>query len=330
MSYLSVQGIPKRSVYTRPYNRDIDPFGNISPIHPLHPMRKMETIVVSSLREMEDLVFIGTDIPNLIGDNGAYSYATSDAPDPKPEISIRIEDIGAGILREDSGVGILRFAATTIIPIETYQATNVSEAVKGILTRRLDVLESRFWIQIFNISGFLLTLPSEPQTFREIFALSKAFLARIVPTNSFDVLLSPRAFGSAVFENMLASSIVSSHTENQIASGNLNLVPFVGESWTTLELVSVYPSNFPALCKRYIYEIYHDEIVVDETEDRNYRRVTAERYFLPVIPRDYYYNQGNYFAAPIVTLRGNIAISNIASFYSANTLNNLNYITSVT
>jgi hypothetical protein len=92
----------------------------------------------------------------------------------------------------------------------------------------------------------------------------------------------------------------------------------------------VYPSNFPALCKRYIYEIYHDEIVVDETEDRNYRRVTAERYFLPVIPRDYYYNQGANFAAPIVTLSGNIAISNIASFYSANTLNNLNYVTSVT
>jgi hypothetical protein len=166
----------------------------------------METIVVSSLREMEDLVFIGTDIPNLIGDNGAYSYATSDDPDPKPEISIRIED------SEDSRVGILRFAATTIIPIETYQATNVSEAVKGILTRRLDVLESWFWTQIFNISGFLLPLPSLPQTFREIFALSKAFLARIVPTNSFDALLSPRAFGAAVFENMLASSIVSSHT----------------------------------------------------------------------------------------------------------------------
>jgi hypothetical protein len=281
----------------------------------------METIVVSSLREMERIVVIGTDIPNLVLDNGAFNYATSDGTDPKPEIDIRIED---------RDLGIFRLAATTTIPVETYQATNVSEAVRGILTRRLDVLESQFWAQIYNILGFLLPLPSAPQTFREIFALSKAFLARIVPTNSFDVLLSPRAFGSAVFENMLASSIVSSHTENQIASGNLNLVPFVGESLTTIEPVSVYPSNFPALCKRYIYEIYHDEIVVDETEDRNYRRVTAERYFLPVMPRDYYYNQGDYFAAPIVTLRGNIAISNIASFYSDDTFNNLNYVTSVT
>jgi hypothetical protein len=281
----------------------------------------METIVVSSLREMEHIVVIGTDIPNLVLDNGAFNYAASDDTDPKPEIDIRIED---------RDLGIFRLAATTTIPVETYQATNVAEAVRGILTRRLDVLESQFWAQIYNYFGFLLPLPSVPQTFREIFALSKAFLARIVPTNSFDALLSPRAFGAAVFENMLASSIVSSHTENQIASGNLNLVPFVGESWTTFELVSVYPSNFPALCKRYIYEIYHDEIVVDETEDRNYRRVTAERYFLPVIPRDYYYNQGANFAAPIVTLRGNIAISNIASFYSDDTFNNLNYVTSVT
>jgi len=321
MSFLSIQGLPSRKAYIRQYERDIDPFGNISPVHPLHPMRKMETIAVSSLREMEHIVVIGTDIPNLVLDNGAFNYATSDDPDPKPEIDIRIEDID---------LGIFRLAATTTIPVETYQATNVAEAVRGILTRRLDVLESQFWAQIYNILGFLLPLPSAPQTFREIFALSKAFLARIVPTNSFDALLSPRAFGAAVFENMLASSIVSSHTENQIASGNLNLVPFVGESSITLELVSVYPSNFPALCKRYIYEIYHDEIVVDETEDRNYRRVTAERYFLPVIPRDYYYNQGNYFAAPIVTLRGNIAISNIASFYSDDTFNNLNYVTSVT
>jgi len=321
MSFLSIQGLPSRKAYIRQYERDIDPFGNISPVHPLHPMRKMETIVVSSLREMEHIVVIGTDIPNLVLDNGAFNYATSDDPDPKPEIDIRIED---------RDLGIFRLAATTTIPVETYQAINVAEAVKGILTRRLDVLESWFWTQIFNISGFLLPLPSLPQTFREIFALSKAFLARIVPTNSFDALLSPRAFGAAVFENMLASSIVSSHTENQIASGNLNLVPFVGETLTTFEPVSVYPSNFPALCKRYIYEIYHDEIVVDETEDRNYRRVTAERYFLPVIPRDYYYNQGANFAAPIVTLMGNIAISNIASFYSANTLNNLNYVTSVT
>ena len=321
MSLLSIQGLPSQKAYIRQYERDIDPFGNISPVHPLHPIRKMETIVVSSLREMEYIVAIGTDIPDLVLDNGAFYYATSDDTDPKPEIDIRIED---------RDFGIFRLAATTTIPVETYQATNVSEAVKGILTRRLDVLESQLWALIYNSWGFLLPLPSAPQTFREIFALSKAFLARIVPTNSFDALLSARAFGAAVFENMLASSIVSSHTENQIASGNLNLVPFVGETLTTFEPVSVYPSNFPALCKRYIYEIYHDEIVVDETEDRNYRRVTAERYFLPVIPRDYYYNQGANFAAPIVTLRGNTAINNIGSYYSTNTLNNLNYVTSVT
>jgi len=321
MSSLSIQGLPNQRAYTRQYERDIDPFGNISPIHPLHPMRKMETIVVASLREMEDLLLIGVDIPNLISDNGAFSYATDDSPDPKPEIDIRIVD---------NYNGMLRLATTTTIPVETYQATNINEAVRGILTRRLDVLESQFWAQSFGVLGFLLPLPSAPQTFREIFALSKAFLARIVPTNSFDVLLSPRAFGAAVFENMLAPSIVSSHTENQIAAGSLNLVPFAGESWSAFELISVYPSTFPSVCRRYIYERYYDEVVVDENEDRNYRRITAERYFLPVIPRDYYYNQGDYFAAPIVTLRGNMAINNIGSYYSTNTLNNLDYVTSVT
>ena len=320
MSFLSVYGLPSQKAYIRQYERDIDPFGNISPIHPLHPMRKMETIVVSSLRDMEDIVQVGVDMPNLVGDNGAFDYATSDNVEPKPEIDIRIEEFS---------LGIFRLATTTTTPLEIYQATNISEAIKGILTRRLDVLESQFWAQLFSALGFLLPPPSAPQTFREIFALSKAFLARIVPTNSFDVLLSPRAFGAAVFENMLASSIVSSYTENQIASGNLNLVPFAGESWSIFEPVSVYPSIFPSVCRRYIYERYYDEVVVDENEDRNYRRITAERYFLPVIPRDYYYNQGEYFAAPIVTLRGNIAINNIGSYYSTDTLNNLNYVTSV-
>jgi hypothetical protein len=269
---------------------------------------------------MEDLLLIGVDILNLVSDNGAFSYATDDSPDPKPEIDIRILD---------SYGEMFRLATTTTIPVETYQATNISEVIKGILTRRLDILESQFWARIFNIFSFLLSLPAAPQTFREIFALSKAFLSRIVPTNSYDVLLSPRAFGAAVFENMLSSSIISSHTENQIAAGNIQLIPFAGEGWTRVEFISVYPSILPTLCKRYIYDRYYDEIVVDESGDRNYRRITAERYFLPLIPRDYYYNLGRYFAAPIVTIRGDTAINNIETFYSADTLNNLYYVTRV-
>jgi hypothetical protein len=221
-------------------------------------------------------------------------------------------------------------ATTTTIPIDTYRTTTISEAIRGLLTRRLDILESHYWALLFNNAGFILPLPAAPQTFREIFALARAFLARIVPTNSFDVILSPKAFGAAIFENMLASTIISSHTENQLASGDLTLVPFAGESLNTFELVSVYPSTFPSLCRRYIYELYHDEIVVDKHEDRNYRRITAERYFLPVIPRDYYYMLGDYFAAPIVTMRSNIAINNIADYYSTNTFNNLQYVTSIT
>jgi hypothetical protein len=270
---------------------------------------------------MEDIVQVGVDIPNLVGDNGAFNYATSGDVEPKPEINIRIEEVS---------LGIFRLAATTTTPVEVYQATNISEAIKGILTRRLDILESQFWVRIFNLASFLLPVPAAPQTFREIFALSKAFLSRIVPTNLYDVLLSPRAFGAAVFENMLSPSLISSHTENQIAAGNIHLIPFAGGSWTTFEPISVYPSILPTLCKRYIYGRYYDEIVVDASGDRNYRRITAERYFLPLIPRDYYYNQGDYFAAPIVTILGDTAINNIETFYSANTLNNLNYVTSVT
>jgi hypothetical protein len=321
MSFINFQGLPSIKAYTRPYDRDVDPFGNISVIHPLHPMRKMETIVVSSLREMEDVIQIGVDIPNLISDNGAYYYATSEANNPKPEIQIRVEEYGTIFFR---------LAATTNIPTETYSAEGVNQAIKGILTRRLDALEAQIWARLFVLGGFVLTTPTAPQTFRELFALAKAFLSRIAPTDSFDAILSPRAFGAAIFENMLASNIEASYTEHQVASGKLNLIPFAGTSITTLELVAVYPSYFPSFCRRYIYELYYDNVVIDNVSDRNYRRITAERYVLPLLPRDYYYNSGGYFAAPIVVLRGQYAISNIASYYSIDTLNNLDYVTTVT
>jgi len=318
MSFVGFRGIPALRVYTRPYEKDIDPFGNISIIHPLHPMRKMETIPVSSLREMEDIALIGADITNLTSDNGAFYYAVNEDADPKPEINIRIEE---------NGPRILRLATTTNIPLDTYRTAGISEAIKGILTRRLDALEAQIWAAVFISGGFILPLPTAPQTFRELFALAKAFLARIAPTNSFDALLSPRAFGAAVFENMLSPSIESSYTENQVASGNLHLIPFAGESLTSFEPVAVYPSYFPSLCRRYIYERYYDELVVDEAEDRNYQRITAERYLLPLMPRDYYYNVGGYFAAPVAVIRGQNAINNIGSYYSASAFNNLNYVT---
>jgi hypothetical protein len=321
MSFIGFQGLPSIKVYTRQYDRDIDPFGNISIIHPLHPMRKAETIVVSSLREMEWAIQVGVDIPSLISDNGAYYYATNDDVDPKPEIQVRIMEYGTRIIR---------LATTTNIPIDTYRTEGISDAINGILTRRLNALEAQFWAYTFVYSGFILPLPSAPQTFRELFALSKAFLARIAPTNSFDVILSPRAYGAAIFENMLATNIVASHTEHQIASGNLNLIPVAGVDMTSFELVVVYPSYLPSLCRRYIYERYYDNVVVDGAEDKNYRRVTAERYLLPLLPTDYYYNIDGFFTAPIVVLRSRNAIDNIGNYYSANALNNLNYVISVT
>jgi len=321
MSFIGFQGLLKQIAYTRQYDKDLDPFGNISVIHPLHPMRKMETIVVSSLREMESAIQIAVDIPNLTLDNGSFYYAVEDDVIPKPEIEIRIEE---------GPRGIFRLATTTNIPIDTYIGGGIQEIIKGILNKRLDAIEAQIWAQLFAFSSFLLPLPTAPQTFRELFALSRAFLSRIVPSDSFDVILSPRAYGAALFENMLSPSIVASHTENQIAAGTLNLIPFAGASFTTFELVSVYPSYFPSLCRRYIYEVYHDNVAVDETEDRNYRRITAERYVAPLMPRDYYYNLGGYFAAPIATLRANVAISNIQSYYSPNVLNNLNYVTNIT
>jgi hypothetical protein len=321
MSFIGFQGLPSIKVYTRQYDRDIDPFGNISIVHPLHPMRKAETIVVSSLREMEGAIQIGVDIPNLISDNGAYYYANTEYADPKPEIQIRITEYGTRTIR---------IAATTNIPIDVYRTEGISDAIKGILTRRLNALEAQFWVYVFAYGGFILPLSNAPQTFRELFALSKAFLARIAPTNSFDVILSPRAYGAAVFENMLATNIVASHTEHQIASGSLNLIPVAGVDMTSSELVVVYPSYLPSLCRRYIYERYYDNVVVDGTEDKNYRRITAERYLLPLLPTDYYYNIDGIFAAPIVVLSGQNAIDNMGNYYSADALNNLNYVTSVT
>jgi len=321
MSFIGFRGLPIRRVYAKQYERDKDPFGNISIVHPLHPMRQAETIVVSSLREMENIIAVSVDIVNLTGDNGSFYYATEEDVIPKPEIEIRIED---------GPSGILRLATTINIPIDTHNVDGISDAIKGILTRRLDALEAQLWAQLFYFSGFILDIPTFPQTFRELFALAKTFISRIVPTNSFNVILSPRAFGAAVFENMLSPSIVASHTEHQIASGSLNLIPIAGEVFPSVEPVSVYPSHFPSVCRRYIYERYYDEVVVDEAEDRNYRRITAERYFAPLVPRDYYYNLGGYSAAPIVTLAGRDATNNIQNYYSPDVLNNLNYITNVT
>ncbi len=320
MSFIGFQGLPSTKVYTKQYERDKDPFGNINVIHPLHPMRKMETVVVSSLREMEGIIHVGVDLTNLLDDLGAYYYATEETTMPKPEVDIRIED---------GGLGIFRLAATTSIPVDTYKTQGISDVINGILLRRLDVLESNFWVQLFNYLGFILSPPSAPQTFREIFALSRAFLSRFVPTDSFDVLLSPKAFGAALYENLLSASENSNYTHHHIAAGTLNLVPFAGRG-LSFELVSVYPSYFPSLCRRYILERYYDELSVDEAEDRNVRRITAERYLYPVMPRDYYYIHQGEFVAPIVTLRGNIAIANIATFSSPNVFSNLNYVTNIT
>jgi len=320
MSSVDIQVLLNRRAYTRQYDRDLDPFGNISPIHPLHPMRKMETIIVSSLREMEDTINIGTEImtPTFLSD--AFDYAVSPDPIPKPEITIRIDE-GIG--------GIVRLAVTTTVPSEFYRVDGAVKAIKGLLSRRLDTIESEFWSVFFYASSHIITPANVPATFREIFALAKTFLSRIAPTNSFDAMLGPRAFGAATFENTLNPSILSSYTELQAASGTINLIPS-SNSFDTFEPVFVYPSTFPSLCKRYIYERYYDEVVVDTTGDTNLHRITAERYLLPLIPRDYYFNANDNFAAPIATFSAIDAINNISIYFDPSVLTNLNYVTSIT
>ncbi len=299
------------------YDRSSDPFGNLSIVHPAHPMRKAKTIRVDSLKEMVLPIDVGVKIFEFLDFDYAFSYAAYDGVLDKPELSVVLND-GFAI--------IYRIAATIRVTEDSMRALNVMDAIKGLLLRRLDALEAFMWYFSFLDRSLFPPLHSDPASYREIFALSRALLSRLMPSDAYDAMLSPKSYGAALLENSAGTANNTNYAEPQVASGQLTLVPVALNQFVyspSFDVVCVYPSKLPSLCKRYIHELFYTERVVDETADKNLYRATAERYLLISIPADYYSETNERFVAPIVAIETNGALNNIAGTFGAGALMNI-------
>jgi len=292
------------------------------PYHPYHPMREADTIRVGSLREMWQVAPIGIEIPQQNEFVNGLTYAITPDIADKPELNIRAE-IGSG--------GIYRIAATTTVPEEVLLVEGALDVVKGLVWRRVDALEAMLWFGILDRVSATLTPPNPVRSFRELFALARAFLARMSPYFSFTALLTPKAYGAALLENSAGAAQNASLSEPQVASGEMKLVPVALESLPSgLEPVIVYPTWITSLIKRYIYETEFVERTVDEGGERNVMRVTCERFMSPILPTIFFYGYTESFIMPSARLDASDAINEIASTYGAPVLQNLTYATQAT
>jgi len=323
MSQVTRHGLPRQAAIVDIYDRSDDPFGRLSIVHPAHPMRKAQTIRVKSLREMVNPLIVSVPYAELIDDTTAFDYAYLDVTLSKPELRIIFND-GYSL--------VYRIASTINVPEDSKLADGVSDAIKGLLLRRLDAIEANIWFSLFLNRAFWPPFDSDPSSYREIFALSRALLSRMMPSDAYDVMLSPLSYGAALLENSVGTGNNTNYAEPQVASGSLTLVPvaFNGFVFRPFDLLCVYPSKLPSLCKRYIYEIFSDERVVDRLDDRNTYRMTAERYVLIALPVDYYSVSQDYYVAPIVGMITDEALSNIRNTFGIDVLNRLRLISQVT
>jgi hypothetical protein len=321
MSDVTRHGLPKQAAIVDIYDRTEDQFGRLSIVHPAHPMRKAQTIKVGSLREMINPIVVSVPFVDLIDDTTAFDYAIFDWTSNKPELRV---------IFADSYNFVYRIASTINVPEDSKIANGVSDAIKGLLLRRLDAVEAIIWFSLFLNRAVWVPFNNEPKSYREIFALSRALLSRMMPSDAYDVMLSPKSYGAALLENSIGSGNNTNYAEPQVASGSLTLIPVASNGFTlsSFDLLCVYPSKLPSLCKRYIYETFADERVIDRSEDRNTYRMTAERYVLISLPTDYSWSV-DYYVAPIVGMRTNGALDNIRNTFGVNTLGNLELVSSI-
>jgi len=289
----------------------------MAPVHPWHPMREMETIRVSSLRDMWRVAPIGIDIPSQNAESGALTYAFSPSNVPKPVLTIWAES-------EDGAV--FKIAATTTVREEVALVEGALDVVKGLLWRRVDAFEAILWFYILGGLSANLMPPRPVRSFRELFVIARTFLSRMAPHFAFKALMRPIAYGAALLENSAGAAQNSNYTELQDASGSMTIVPIASE-YTEIPFhpVIVYPGWLEILCKRYIYETALVDRVVDEATDRNVHRVTCERYLAPVLPYFFYYDAEDKFIVPSVVIDASGAINEISDRYSADALSNLQY-----
>jgi hypothetical protein len=318
MSNLNRHIVLPAKAYTEPFAKGDDGLSpKFPPYHPYHPMRQADTIRVGSLREMWQVAPIGIEIPQQNEIVQGFGYALKSESPNKPEIDIRAE-MASG--------QVLRIAATTTVPEEVLLVDGALDVVKGLVWRRVDALEAMLWFGNFYAVSATLNPPNPVRSFRELFAIARAFLARMSPYFSFTAMLTPKAYGAALLENSAGSAQNTSLSEPQVASGEMKLVPVALESLPSgPEPVIVYPTWITSLIKRYIYETEFVERVVDETAERNVQRVTCERYLAPVLPYFFYYQAEDKFIVPSVVIDASDAINEIASRYGGDALRNLEY-----
>ena len=318
MSHLNRQRIIATKAYSEPLIRGENEFNPLTPIHPLHPMREMATIRVDSLRDMWTLAPIGITIPDQNAEVDAFTYAISTSNVPKPVLTVRAEVV--------DGVAI-KFAATTTVPDEVILVEGALDVIKGLVWRRVDWSEAILWFYLFLGLSANLTPPRPVRSFRELFALARAFLSRMTPHFIFKALMRPIAYGAALLENSAGFAQNSNYTELQDASGSMTLVPVAAEYFGRIpEPVIVYPTWLSSMCKRYIYDTEFVERVVDGSTARNVHRITCERYLAPVLPAFFYYNAEDKYIMPSVVIDASDAINAITSNYGPEALDNLQYV----
>jgi hypothetical protein len=316
MSHLNRHRVIDVVAYAEPFLRREDGFTLMAPFHPLHPMRLMETVRVSSLRELKSFAPIGIDIASQNNaEPSVILYAVSELNIPKPDLTIRAET-GDGL--------IFRIAATTTIPEDLAIVDGALDVIRGLVWRRVDAIEAILWFAIFDSASIYFTPPSPVRSFRELFALARTVLSRMAPYFEFQAMMRPIAYGAALLENAAGIAQNSNYTELQIASGPLELIPVsIENSVLPYEPVVVYPRSIISLCKRYIYETEFIERVVDISDDSNAQRITCERYMTPALPSIFHYNTGGSFVMPSVSMDASTAIQEISSTYGLDALNNL-------
>jgi hypothetical protein len=297
-----------------------DPLGYV---HPDHIMYKAKTIKVQSLSDMRLPKYAALELENIMRINPEFFYSLLWVT-TKPNVNI--------VIGEPFQL-LIRLAATTTIPNEYVGNDAFMRQAEGLLWRKIDAIEAFFWF--FYMTNITLPLSSSLglNSYREVFSIGRTFLVRLSPQIDIDVLVTPRAYGAILLENMAGASNSLANTEHHAASGYLNIIPVsmrYGEppnGLYTQDLVCMYPRALAERSKRYMYETKLLDRVADATEDRNLNRLTCERYVAMYVPIDHFINDDPHAAG--VTIFTTLVTNSIASKYSSNTLSELNNAASI-
>ncbi len=297
-----------------------DPLGYV---HPDHIMYKAKTIRVQSLSEMRLPKYATLELENVVGYDPDMIYSLF-APIPKPNVNVPIGE---------PFHYFLRFAATTTVPSEYIGNEDFMRQVEGLLWRKIDAVEAVFWFSyIINIS-YTLSFSFGLSSYREVFSIGRAFLARLSSQNGIDVLMTPRAYGAILLENMAGASNSLAGTEHHAASGYLNIIPVAmrygvpPDGVYQLDVVCMYPRALAERSKRYIYEAKHLDRVVETAGDTNLKRLTCERYVAACVPIEHFID-GTFYTTGVAFVTQSVTDA-IASKYSADTLSELNNAASI-